>query len=260
MSHIERIDHKAQALELMLSQFENSPNKTALLLSWLSPIQQMEDDLHAFMEGSGVDDGEGRVLDIIGSWMGVERQGRLDSDYRTAILGRAITEGMDGTTEKFYEGFRVLINSNQAHCFTYYPNDLYAVAGEGFNSSTASELKRIVQAGTNVNLYVAPGLEYWVPAIRGAEDDTLRTHEDEIYEVVIDGITYPLQTTVVTSAETYGTTTTFGWQGVDLPNAKPFAFKVTDFQIVQGTVIDQDGNVVVDHEGNEITYLEPLVI
>lgn len=260
MPHIERIDHKAQAEELMLSQFEDSPNIMALVKSWLTPLQGLEDTLLDFIEGNGITNATGEMLDIIGSWMGVERQGRLDNEYRTAILGRAIIEGMDGTTEKFLEGFRVLINSNQAKFFNYYPKDVYALAGENWNSSLKAELKKIANVTANVNLIIAGDLHYLTPATRGSQDDVLNNESDVDYDMLLDGVLEPWQTTVVDSAEAYGTTSVMGWDGVEFDNESPAAFTVVDYKIVEGVVVDNEGNPVVDDKGNPITHLDQAEI
>ena len=228
----------------------------ALIKSWLTPVQDLEDNLIDFMDNNGITNAYGEMLDIIGSWMGVERQGRFDEEYRTAILGRAILEGMDGTTEKFLAGFRVLINSDQAQFFNYYPKDLYAVAGVGWNSSLQAELKRIAPVVSTVHLLVAQDLHYLVPAIRGTSDDVLQNESDVDYELLLNGDTYPFQTTVVESAETYGTQLTTGWEGVTLPNEAPMAFEVAPFRVIEGVVVDDQGNPVIDDQGNPIGILD----
>jgi hypothetical protein len=73
---LERIDYEAQLNELLLSQFEDSPNIVNLIKSWLAPVQELEDSLIDYDRHAGITTAYGVVLDQIGSLMGVERDGR----------------------------------------------------------------------------------------------------------------------------------------------------------------------------------------
>lgn len=260
MTDVSRVDYEALVDELMLSEFENSPNLLNLTKSFVAPVQALEDDLIAFMKGNGIYDAIGEMLDIIGSWMGVARQGRLDGEYRTAILGRALSDGMDGTTERFLAGFRAMIQSDQARFFNYYPNEIYAVAGTGWSNSLASELERIAPVTSTVHLVVAQGLEYLAPAVESVEQETLQTHTGEDYELVVDGVPLPWNVGVITSSKTFGGEGVLGWEGITLENEVPVAFEAVPFRIVSGTLVDQDGVEVTDDQGNLISVLEQVVI
>jgi hypothetical protein len=257
---LERIDYEAQLNDLLLSQFEDSPNIVNLIKSWLTPVQELEDSLIDYDRHAGITTAYGVVLDQIGSIMGVERDGRSDNEYRTAILGKAILARMDGTTERFLEGFRVLADTEQVRIHTYYPKDLYAVAGEGWNATLPGELKKIAPVCSNVHLIVGSDLAYVVPAIEGDLDNTLHTHLDAPYDLLSDGQLSPWQTSTASSAEALGTTTTFGWEGVSFPNQALTAFEAETFRIEEGILVDDQGNIVVDNNGNSITVQSAVVV
>ena len=92
---VDSIDHLAQAKDLSLSQYENSEILNVLLESWVQPIQQYEDDLISFMNANGINTGSGEMLDVIGYWFGLERELRLDGEFRSAILTRVLIAEMD---------------------------------------------------------------------------------------------------------------------------------------------------------------------
>jgi hypothetical protein len=257
---LERIDYEAQLNELLLSQFEDSPNIVNLIKSWLAPVQELEDSLIDYDRHAGITTAYGVVLDQIGAMMGVERDGRSDNEYRTAILGKAILARMDGTTERFLEGFRVLADTEQVRIHTYYPKDLYAVAGEGWNATLPGELKKIAPVCSNVHLIVGSDLAYVVPAIEGDVDDTLHTHLDEPYDLLVNGTPDPWQVSVAQSAEALGTTTTFGWEGVALTNEALTAFEAENYKLVLGILVDERRNVVLDDNGNPITVQSAVVV
>ncbi len=257
---LERIDYEAQLNELLLSQFEDSPNIVNLIKSWLAPVQELEDSLIDYDRHAGITTAYGVVLDQIGAMMGVERDGRSDNEYRTAILGKAILARMDGTTERFLEGFRVLADTEQVRIHTYYPKDLYAVAGEGWNATLPGELKKIAPVCSNVHLIVGSDLAYVVPAIEGDVDDILHTHLDGPYDLLVNGTPDPWQISVAQSAEALGTTTTFGWEGVALTNEALTAFEAENYKLVLGILVDERRNVVLDDNGNPITVQSAVVV
>ncbi len=256
MATLERVDYKALASELMLSQFDESPIVEGIIRSWAEPIQQLEDALLEFTANNGITNATGVMLDIIGSWMGVARQGRLDEQYRTAILGRAATEGTDGTTESFLSALRVLTGSDQVSFFEVYPATLYPVVGNGWITGLVDELQRVRPAGVEMRLVLADGLNYQVFAEAVDTGDSLATQDGDTYQVLIDGIFYDLITTVVASSATYGTTTICGEDGISVPNEEPWADVVlTGAKVESGFVLYDDGTQMLDDQGNPIIFV-----
>lgn len=257
MTTFKSLDLQEVAKALMLSQFHDKPIVNALLDSWTKPLQDFEDTIQYLLENGGVTNAKGYMLDVIGSWMGVKRESRQDPTYRNAILGRAITDQMDGTTERFLEGLRVLSNTNGVTFFEVYPATLYPILGEGWTYGIISEIQRIRQAGVETRVLLASGLKYQMMGEVGAVDNILHTQDEDTYQVVVDGVEYDLVTSVVQSAGVYGTTTTYAEAGIDIESSTPLADVVlSDADVVSGFLVDSEGNQIVDSLGNPIAVIE----
>lgn len=249
------IDHQEEAVDLTLSQFDNSPNLLNLIRSWLVPLNELEADLQEWAQYNRIEVAYGDFLDKIGSWMGVERGIMLDEAYRQAILAQSLIEGVDGTTEKLLEGMRVMCQTDQVTFHELYPATVYAHCGDGYNNATYTQIKRIVAAGKHLRLLVDQNLDSMVMSEVLEEDNGLVTGDQEQYIVVVDGVEYDWVTSVTSSvltddsgdylAETFDTEWT--------PLADMVLGPAT---LVDGVIIDDQGNPIVDEQGNNFTYRE----
>jgi hypothetical protein len=202
---VERIDHIAQAHDLILFQHEGKETTTAILDSWINPVQSMEDSLLDMMSNSGITNAQGEMLNIIGGWMGVDRNGMADPEYRTEILGQAAIINADGTTENLLETMRVLGNTNYVTFEEYYPHTVYACMGDGYNNETITQLRKVVMAGTHIRLKVSDKLNAFVMADTVTDADQLITGSGDSYQVDVGGTKYELVTTSRSSFTTIAT-------------------------------------------------------
>ena len=71
----------------MLEQFKTdcAPNLDNLLSIFMQEVQELENQVGLLFEERNVTDAEGAQLDIIGSIVGIDREGRSDTEYRDAI-------------------------------------------------------------------------------------------------------------------------------------------------------------------------------
>ena len=81
-------DHVKQGLGLLLSQYQEKPRIAALLSSYLSRVQELEDANWDVIVKRFIDDATDAQLDGIGRIVGEERQGRDDTTFRLFILAR----------------------------------------------------------------------------------------------------------------------------------------------------------------------------
>jgi hypothetical protein len=260
MPTLESLDLQKVARDLMLSQFKDKPVINGLLDSWTKPLQEFEETIKYLIDNGGISNARGPLLDMIGSWMGVERNGRPDPSYRTAILGRAVGSDMDGTTEKFLQGLRTLANTNDVTFFEAYPATIYPVLGSGWVAGIVSEIQRIRMAGVECRVLLSSDLEYQEFGEVGDESNLIYTNTEDSYQVVVDGLEYDLAVSVVQSAEVYGTSTICGEGGVEMNNAFPMAdVMLTDVKIEAGLLVDNNGNQIVDELGNPISVIEYFI-
>lgn len=249
------IDHSEKGVALMPSQFNSSDKLLDLLRSWLETFDDLEQCLHDWAKLNKVTTAEGEFLDIIGSWMKVPRGFRSDSEYRQAILAQSVMEGMDGTTERFLEGMRVVGQTNEATFYQSYPATVYAHMGDGWNNYTYDQLNRIVPAGCHLRLLVDHNLESMTLDEILEEDNGLSTGEGDQYIAVIDGVEYNYTTSVTLSASSDGS----GDILAELFDEEwvPMADIVTQSRTAkEGLIIDNNNNFLSDNLDNNVTFRE----
>jgi hypothetical protein len=108
ISHV--TEHLDQAKAHLLEQFKASTNLRALLDTYVSQIQDIEDALYGLLLGRWLDNAEGVQLDGLGDIVGEARQGRTDTDYRLAIRVRIKINLCEGAPEQIIEIFVLLTN------------------------------------------------------------------------------------------------------------------------------------------------------
>ena len=252
---VTQVNHTEVAQSLMLSQFKESKDLHSLLASWMGPLDEIEQALIDFLNGNGVTNAVGTMLDIIGSWVGVDRGFRNDTEYRQAILGKVLLETMDGTCRKFYQGMKTLCNTDEVTFHENYPPTVYPQLGEGWTNATYEQVKAIKMAGIGFVMLVDHHLDSMEFTEVTSLDNNLVTPDGDEYEVVVDGITYNLIVSKAASAVRDES----GDYLAELIDEEftPMAEVVTrTFSLVEGFVVDESGNFITDESGNKYTYRE----
>lgn len=249
------IDHIAQADELMLSQFEGSTNIMGLIKSWLSPVQKIEDDLEAFINSNGISTAKGEMLDIIGSWMGVDRGSKSDAQYKQAILTEASLELANPSTVSFYQSMKAVTGSDVVNFLENYPPTVYAHLGAGWDYSSYEQLKRVTKAGVNLVVMVDYNHDSFYMSEIISVDNAIIDHTGEDYILRTDGLddTWISSSSDGVLADDSGSimADTIDPEG----SGKVMADVLTKtYTIVDGFIVDQDGNRMVDDQGNFFTY------
>lgn len=83
----------------LLEQFKNKAVLTALLNSYLARVQELEDATWEVIFARNLKDGQGVVLDWIGTIVGRDRQGLGDDDYRIALRAQIRINRTQGKPE-----------------------------------------------------------------------------------------------------------------------------------------------------------------
>lgn len=108
ISHV--TEHIDQAKAHLLEQFKSATTLRALLDTYVSQIQDVEDALYGLLLGRWLDNAEGVQLDGLGQIVGEARQGRYDTDYRLAIRVRIKINLCEATPEQIIEIFVLFTN------------------------------------------------------------------------------------------------------------------------------------------------------
>lgn len=93
-------DHVAEALALLLEQYQDQPRVEALLTSYIAEAQYLEDtavDVYLLRALAVATDAQ---LDTLGAIVGEVRNGRTDASFRRTIRVRILINNSDGRTEQ----------------------------------------------------------------------------------------------------------------------------------------------------------------
>ena len=80
--------HSDEAIALLLEQFKDKPRILALLQSYITQVQAIEDAFWQLFDERWIDSGIGEQLNVIGRVVGEKRQGSLDAEYRAFLRAR----------------------------------------------------------------------------------------------------------------------------------------------------------------------------
>ena len=101
-------DHVSRALHRLLSQFQGKPRWEALIASYVTQVQQLENEIWLLHTMCWIDSGEGQQLDDIGDVVGEARQGWSDDEYRGYLKARIRTSKSDGKIETLVRIVRLI--------------------------------------------------------------------------------------------------------------------------------------------------------
>jgi hypothetical protein len=103
-------DHVQRAQDRLIYRFRK-PNILALVASYASEVQELEDAITALRAMRVLATSEGVYLDVLGAIVGQPRQGRSDPHYRLWIAARAMANRSSGTTEQVIAIVKKLVGS-----------------------------------------------------------------------------------------------------------------------------------------------------
>lgn len=92
-------DHEEQALRDLPSQLRNTRAGNALVRAWGRAVQRAEDELFGLYRDLPLDQAHGKTLEQWGAFVGAERFGLDDDDYRALVLAKARANRSPGDVE-----------------------------------------------------------------------------------------------------------------------------------------------------------------
>lgn len=143
-------DHVTEMQELLLSQFEHSPNILALVEIYGDQVQELEIEYFKLLDSLGIDTATDYALDLIGKEVQENRQGRNDNDYRTAILTKIFLNTVSGTPEEVVDATIQITGASSVNYSEQYPAGVVLEVLGAEYVSKAPTIKRILPAGVDL--------------------------------------------------------------------------------------------------------------
>ena len=138
------VDHVAEGLSYLPSQFSESPILKEILTIYLERTQAMQDVLDDMLSQRSIDNAEGVQLDGLGEILGVKREGLSDVAFRERLQIQKILNASEGTYPVVFDLWKRLLGSNNANITPEYPAGVALYSGVGI--SDFSILDTLTQA------------------------------------------------------------------------------------------------------------------
>jgi hypothetical protein len=135
--------HVENALARLPEQYKNSPNLKTLISCVIEEIQEIEDLAFDFYKNGWVETGVGDILDMWGKILGEDRFGRIDANYRAALLTRIQMNRAGGQAGAIMRAIRNILNPK-----TILWTDLYPASFQLFveTDNTDIDLKALISS------------------------------------------------------------------------------------------------------------------
>jgi len=163
-------DHVARGIERLIERYR-LPKTSALLASWLTEVQAVEDAFYQLLTERSIGTATGETLDMLGRIVGQPRDGRDDDTYRLWISARVLVERSSGTTEQIIAIADKLAGGNTVRLREYFPASFVLDMG-ALDSRTGLQIAQLVQPAKAAGVrYIAtwsnetwPGVFTFAPA------------------------------------------------------------------------------------------------
>jgi|TARA_Y100000310_G_C20692047_1_gene822953 hypothetical protein len=147
-----RTDIVESAAALLIEQFKNKPRINTLVKTFAAQIQEIEYVLADLRQMKNLDQATGAQLDILGEYVGEERNGQNDDDYRESIKLRSFLNKSNGEPETVIAYAQSLTNATDITYLPLYPGKalLQIVTNFIVTSETIEKIQKIAPAGVKI--------------------------------------------------------------------------------------------------------------
>jgi hypothetical protein len=115
------------ALNFLPEQFKDKPYVSAVIETYTSGVQDVENLLSDILVNSELGSAIGVQLDVLGRLFGEDRSGKDDDEYRAAIAARISIRSSQGTPDEILSITKTLAGSDTANIHEHFPAE-YAVS------------------------------------------------------------------------------------------------------------------------------------
>lgn len=152
--HARETTHVSKGIARLARQFRGQPVIRAILTTWLSQVQELENALWAVLVNTTLDNAEGDALEQLGALVGMAR-GALgitpwtDEEYRTVLRATILANRSNGTGDDLLAILHRLLGSWGVSLTEYFPAALVAEpdASPALGSQALFTLLRRAKAG-----------------------------------------------------------------------------------------------------------------
>lgn len=147
---VEKTNHSEEMKNLLLYQFANSPNIQKMLEIYGDQVQELEIEYFKLLESLGIDTATDYALDVIGKEVGELRQGKNDTDYRSAILTKIFINNASGTPEEVISASKQITGATQIKYSEQYPAGVVLEILGAEYVSKAPTIRKTLPAGVDL--------------------------------------------------------------------------------------------------------------
>jgi hypothetical protein len=147
MTLSKKTTHVSEAILNLIAKFTDQPNFQAMITALVNQVQEVENALFELIDERTLDTAVGVQLDGIGSILGEDREGKSDSDYRTALRARILLNIGSGTPEELIEMVSLLTGSKNNELTEYHPAALTIFVLGALTFTEASNVNAALQSG-----------------------------------------------------------------------------------------------------------------
>lgn len=140
-------DHVTQALARLPSENDQAVNLKALLQADAERADVLEDAIYGQLTKHWIEYAEGLQLDKLGEILLEARLGRSDTDYRTALLVRAIFNTSSGTPNQIINFLQIVTGTNDIYIVESPPAGIIAYIDQDITDSEIAQLLKFIPAG-----------------------------------------------------------------------------------------------------------------
>jgi hypothetical protein len=118
-------NHAEIAVKLLIEQFKHSTNLHNLIKCYVNRMQELENVIQQFNSIKNINQAFGKTLEILGSIVGQDREGRDDSNYRNAIRLKILLNHSYGQPEILILALKSLVNAKRIKYAEFFPACAY---------------------------------------------------------------------------------------------------------------------------------------
>jgi len=150
-------DHVDRAIALLIEQFKDKNALKNIIISMLSPIQELEYLCQSFLLCRNIDCAVGDQLDIVGEIAGEDRQFRLDPKYREAIKIRVLLNKSYGEPEIIILAVKQITKALECHYSELHPAGLEVLfkTNSPLPENLRVQIESIMLAGVKLSLIMS---------------------------------------------------------------------------------------------------------